>query len=54
MALSELSRSVRLLVGQIQRCRSIVATNQTGELRCVFPLCVIVYKQLYLLTCLSM
>ncbi|XP_036932412.1 39S ribosomal protein L18, mitochondrial [Acanthopagrus latus] len=31
MALCELSRSFRLLVGQIQRCRPIVATNQTAR-----------------------
>lgn len=32
MALGELSRSVRILLGQIQRCRLIVATNQAGKL----------------------
>ncbi|KAM9357049.1 large ribosomal subunit protein uL18m [Symphorus nematophorus] len=31
MALSEISRSVRLLIGQIQRCRPIMATNQTAR-----------------------
>ncbi|GAA6235837.1 39S ribosomal protein L18, mitochondrial [Lates japonicus] len=29
MALTELNRSVRQLLGQIQRCRPVVATNQT-------------------------
>lgn len=32
MALGELSRSVRIFLGQIQRCRPIVVTNQTGKL----------------------
>ncbi|XP_038555454.1 39S ribosomal protein L18, mitochondrial [Micropterus salmoides] len=31
MALSGISRSVRLLSGQIQRCRPVVATNQTAR-----------------------
>ncbi|XP_070769333.1 large ribosomal subunit protein uL18m [Enoplosus armatus] len=31
MALSGISRSVRLLLGQIQRCRPIVATNQIAR-----------------------
>lgn len=31
MALSGLNRSVRQLLGQIQRCRPVVATNQTGK-----------------------
>ncbi|XP_041800306.1 39S ribosomal protein L18, mitochondrial isoform X1 [Chelmon rostratus] len=30
MALSEITRSVRLLIGQIQRCRPIAATHQTS------------------------
>ncbi|KAL7394794.1 hypothetical protein ABVT39_004125 [Epinephelus coioides] len=36
MALSDISRSVRLLLGQIQRCRQTVATNQTA--RCLSQL----------------
>ncbi|XP_041800307.1 39S ribosomal protein L18, mitochondrial isoform X2 [Chelmon rostratus] len=31
MALSEITRSVRLLIGQIQRCRPIAATHQTSR-----------------------